>query len=86
MADPTRPASSTEVIKGPSSRAIERPTRLPMKSLAPKSDMAYPASERKHEADGRKLRIATIGSRRVADHVALLDEAGPLAPAAAVGR
>ena len=40
IAEPTRPARSTEVIMGPSSRAIERPTRLPMNSLAPKSYIA----------------------------------------------
>ena len=37
IAEPTLPARSTAVIMGPSSRAIERPTRLPMYSLAPKS-------------------------------------------------
>ena len=39
MAEPTRPASKMAAITGPSSRAIERPTREPMNCFAPKFDI-----------------------------------------------
>ena len=78
IAEPTRPASSTAVIIGPELAGHRQADEAADVLLGAEIRHGVARLERKDRAD-EEAQDGDDRERRVADHVALLDEAGPLA-------